>query len=121
MITSNPNLLGQPEAILAVGSDDWLGGLAFVCASLAVMWGMGALLLGWRVPFLGLLYGLRRECATARLWMLYFCHRSFDVFNCLGLTFAVRLLQLFTYFVKVNDALFCVHNRCDVNPPNEKS
>jgi hypothetical protein len=25
MITSNPNLLGQPQAILAVGSGDWLG------------------------------------------------------------------------------------------------
>ena len=25
MTTSNPNLLGQPVAILAVGSGDWLG------------------------------------------------------------------------------------------------
>src|SRR5271154_2333542 len=38
MITSNPNLLGQPEAILAVGSGDLLGSRNIINQSINRLW-----------------------------------------------------------------------------------
>ena len=120
------------QGAMAAGSSAVLGGcLVWLMLSSrplsprpAVMRWMLEFRVGWWILCLRLAHlgnYLRRE--RARAWMLYVCHSSFDVFNRLGLTLAVRLLQFFTKLVKLNDDLFGSHKTIygGANPPNETS
>jgi len=61
------------------------------------------------------------ECTILQLRFLYGCYRCFDVFNCLGSKLAVRLLQFFTFLIKLNDQLLGVHKSINVaKPPNSE-
>jgi hypothetical protein len=119
---NNPNLLGLLTAPTRVGSGDLLGGVIVMIMLLTLMaW--------WQISWfefsffaLRALDVLRIKCLVFRARFLYGCYRFFDVFNSLGLAFAVRLLQLHTFLLKVNDHFFGVHKSINAaKPPNVES
>ena len=115
-------LLGLLTAPTRVGSGDLLGGVMVILILLTLVAWCQISGLDFGLFALHQLDVLRIKCARIRLRFLYGCHCCFDVFNCLGLTVAVRLLQFVTMLIKVNDHLFGVHKSINAaKPPNEKS
>jgi len=71
-------------------------------------------------PHVYLLERLRRNCAAVRFWLLYLGHRGFKAFNDRYLVFVVRMLQVHTFLLKINNEFFRVHILRDVNAPNDQ-
>jgi hypothetical protein len=112
---------------IGVGSGALLGGMVgMICIALAWRQSSGDELWhprrepGW--PDADVFQRLRRNSACARFWLLYLGYRSFKLFNDYFLVFVVRMLQLHTFLLKVNNKFFRVHIFSDDGmPPNGKS